>query len=66
MYGKIKEHLCTSLENLKKAGLYKDERSLRAHRAQLLKLMVRKYSTSVPTTILACLIIHALLRVLRR
>ena len=26
MYGKIKEHLCTSLENLKKAGLYKEER----------------------------------------
>ena len=26
MYGKIKDHLCTALENLKQAGLYKEER----------------------------------------
>ena len=26
MYGKVKEHLCTALENLKQAGLYKEER----------------------------------------
>ena len=26
MYGKVKEHLCTALENLKSAGLYKEER----------------------------------------
>lgn len=26
MYGKIKNHLCTALENLKQAGLYKEER----------------------------------------
>ena len=26
MYGKVKEHLCAALENLKQAGLYKEER----------------------------------------
>ena len=26
MYGKVKEHLATALENLKAAGLYKEER----------------------------------------
>lgn len=66
MYGKVKEHLATALENLKAAGLYKEERIIESPQQAAIQVMVRKCSTSAPTTTSASLTTHASSRVQRR
>lgn len=66
MYGKVKEHLAAALENLKQAGLYKEERIIESPQQAAIQVMVRKCSTSALTTILVCLTTRASSRGRRR
>lgn len=36
MYGKMKQHLCDTLAEIKEAGLYKEERLIEDHNRRLL------------------------------
>ena len=48
MYGKIKDHLCTALENLKQAGLYKEERIIESPQQAAIQVKGKEVLKRIP------------------
>ena len=66
MYGKVKEHLASALENLKQAGLYKEERIIESPQQAAIQVKGKEVLNFCANNYLVWLITHASLRVQRK